>query len=70
MLPRDIVLGQIRHEDTPRVPYTLPFEEDVGLRLDAHYGGSSWRERIVPYVVTVAAMVVYAIFRHYRASRA
>jgi uroporphyrinogen decarboxylase len=56
MLPRDIVLGQIRHQDTPRVPYTLPFEPEVGERLDAHFGGPSWRGRLVPYLFTVAAV--------------
>jgi uroporphyrinogen decarboxylase len=50
MKPRDIVLNQIHHRDTPAVPYTLAFEEDVGARLDLHFGGDSWRRRLVPYV--------------------
>jgi uroporphyrinogen decarboxylase len=50
MKPREIVLEQIRHRETPQVPYTLAFEEEVGTRLDEHYGGEAWRERIVPYI--------------------
>jgi uroporphyrinogen decarboxylase len=56
MKPRDIVLAQIRHETCPEVPYSLPFEDDVGRRLDAHYGGPAWRERLVPYLVGVGAV--------------
>jgi len=50
MTPRETVQAQLRHEETANVPYTLPFEEDVGQRLDGHYGGPEWRERLVPYV--------------------
>ena len=56
MLPRDTVLRQIRHEETPRAPYALPIEEEVGRRLDAHYGSAAWRERLEPYIVTVRAV--------------
>lgn len=51
MNPREIVLEQIHHQDTQPVPYTLGFEEEVGLRLDQHYGSDSWRERLVPYII-------------------
>ncbi|MCY2927652.1 MAG: hypothetical protein NT031_19865 [Planctomycetota bacterium] len=50
MTPREIVREQIRHRETGRVPYTLAFEPEVWERLDRHYGGQGWRERIVPYV--------------------
>ena len=56
MTPGDIVRGQVRHEETPEVPYTLPFEQAVGERLDAHYGGTEWRGRIVPYTCGVGAV--------------
>jgi len=56
MTPREIVLNQIRHRETHPVPYTLPFEEDVGRRLDEHYGGPGWRERIVPFIVGAGAV--------------
>ena len=49
MKPRDCILEQIHHRETSPVPYTLGFEEDVGERLDEHYGGPEWRERIVRY---------------------
>ena len=56
MKPRDVVLAQIGHQDCPAVPYTLPFEEGVGQRLDVHYGGPDWRRRIAPYIVSVGAV--------------
>ncbi len=56
MTPRDIVLGQIAHHDTPEVPYTLVCEADVSARLDAHYGGPHWRTRLTTYITMVAAV--------------
>jgi uroporphyrinogen decarboxylase len=56
MKPRDIVLESIHHRHPPEVPYTLAFEDDTDLRLDEYYGGSSWRERIVPYIVGVSVV--------------
>jgi len=56
MTMRDIVLAQIHHEETPQVPYTLGFEGDVAERLDAYYGGTEWRERLKPYIVSVAVV--------------
>ena len=53
---RDAVLSQIHHRDSSEVPYTLDFEEDVGRRLDEHYGGPAWRERLKPYVVGAKAV--------------
>jgi len=49
MKPREIVLEQIHHRETTPVPYTLGFEQDVGERLDKHFGGDAWRARLVPY---------------------
>lgn len=51
MTPRQIVQAQIDHRETPTVPYTLAYEEDVGQRLDEHFGGPAWRQRVVPYLV-------------------
>jgi len=56
MNPREIVLEQIHHRDTEPVPYTLQFEEIVGLRLDQHYGSNSWRERLIPYIIACGAI--------------
>ena len=50
MKPRDIVFGQIHHHGTVPVPYTLAFEQDVDTRLDEHFGGKAWRERLVRYI--------------------
>ncbi|GEM_PF-64652 len=56
MQPRDYVLSQIHHQDTPRVPYSLSFEGVVSDRLDAHYRGPAWRSRLFPYMANVAAV--------------
>ncbi len=51
MTPREIVLEQIKHHPTNPVPYSLGFEGGVAERLTEHYGGDSWKERLVPYIV-------------------
>jgi uroporphyrinogen decarboxylase len=51
MTPRETVTSQIEHRETERVPYTLAFEEEVGDRLDTHFGGPAWRHQLVPYIV-------------------
>jgi uroporphyrinogen decarboxylase len=56
MTPRDIVSEQIHHRETRPVPYTLPFEEDVGRRLDEYYGGGEWRQKLTPYMISVTAV--------------
>ncbi len=56
MTARDIVLEQIQHHSTRPIPYTLRFEESVAERLDQHFGSPSWRERIIPYVVSVGGI--------------
>ena len=53
MKPRDVVLEQIGHKETRPVPFTLGFEGDVAERLDGHYGGQEWRQRLTPYIVHV-----------------
>lgn len=54
MKPRALVLEQIGHRETSPIPFTLGFEGDVAERLDAHYGGRAWRERLTPYIVSVS----------------
>lgn len=56
MTDREIVFHQIRHQDTPRVPYTLPFEAPVGEKLDQYYGSPAWRETLKPAIVGVGAV--------------
>ena len=56
MTPREIVLRQIAHQETKEVPYTLSFEDEVGTRLDRHFGGKAWRDRKVPYVVSCGSI--------------
>jgi uroporphyrinogen decarboxylase len=43
MTPKELVIAQIQHRGTDRVPYALGFEGDVADRLDARYSTSSWR---------------------------
>lgn len=38
------------------MPYTIPFEESVGQRLDEYYGDRNWRARITPYIAGVGAV--------------
>jgi uroporphyrinogen decarboxylase len=47
---RDYVLEQINHRETRPVPFTLHVDPEVAERLDAHYGGPEWRERLTPYM--------------------
>ena len=51
MTHRETVLQQIDHCETGEIPYTLAFEDDVGERLDRHFGGDAWRGRVTPYMV-------------------
>ena len=53
MKPRDVILEQIHHHETRPVPYTLAFEGDVEERLDKHYGGKQWRDRLLTYMTGV-----------------
>lgn len=53
---RDVVFDQIAHRETPEVPYSLGFEDNVGAQLDEYYGGPAWRERLKPYIVGVGAV--------------
>ena len=54
MNPREMMLEAVQHHQTPRVPYTLYFEGGTDLELDAYLGTPDWRERLKPYIVTVA----------------
>lgn len=56
MKPRDLVLAQLRHEETDPIPYVLDWREDVWDRLDAHYGGTAWREGLNPYIANCGAV--------------
>jgi len=56
MNPRECVLEALRHRQPPVVPYTLSFEGDVAERLDAHYSGPEWRQRLIPFMAHVRAV--------------
>lgn len=50
MKPREIVQASFRFEETGEKPYWIPFEPQVGLKLDEYYGSSAWREKLIPYM--------------------
>ena len=51
MTPREIVIAQINHEETPVVPYTFSVEPAVAEALTAHYGSEeAWQGRLVSYM--------------------
>ena len=54
MTPRERVMAAVSHRATDFVPYMLPIEGEPAGRLDAHYGGPSWRQRIVNHYVVAA----------------
>ncbi len=56
MTPRETVLNQIKHRETGEIPYTLPMDDDVGRRLEAHYGNTAWRDLLGRYMLSVAAV--------------
>ncbi|MBN1261462.1 MAG: hypothetical protein JXB35_12360 [Anaerolineae bacterium] len=51
---RERVLAALHYETTDVLPYTLPIEEEVVLRLDAHYGGAAWRERLQQHLALIS----------------
>jgi uroporphyrinogen decarboxylase len=56
MNPREIIFESLHHHQPPAIPYTLAFEADVEERINAHYGGAQWKEKIIPYTVSVGAV--------------
>lgn len=56
MIPREAVLAVLAHETVRPVPYTLPMEDEVAVRVDGFYGSPSWRQDITPYIVGVSAV--------------
>ncbi|MHC4985322.1 MAG: uroporphyrinogen decarboxylase family protein [Planctomycetota bacterium] len=54
MTPREIVIAQISHEETPVVPYTFTTEPMIAKALTAHYGSEdAWQGRLIPYIESV-----------------
>jgi len=51
MTPREIIREKVfGFEEIHPIPYHILIDDDVGTRLDAHYGGSGWRQRMVKYI--------------------
>jgi uroporphyrinogen-III decarboxylase len=55
---RDYVLQQVRHHETPVVPFTLGFEGDVAERVDAYYGNQEWRKKLPAYLIEIGVDVL------------
>lgn len=56
MTPREAIYEVLAHRTVRPVPYTLAMEDVVRVRLNDHYKGTAWSERITPYTVGVAAV--------------
>lgn len=53
---KEIVYKQITHNETNIVPYTLGFQQESRIRLDAFYDGEGWRSKIEPFIKHVWIM--------------
>ena len=53
---RQCVLDALHHRRPERVPFTVPCDPEVEERLDQHYGGRQWRERLPAFVTMVGAV--------------
>ncbi len=51
MTPREMVIAQILHQETPSIPFTFNAEAPVGELLDAHFGSASWRASLPAFIV-------------------
>ncbi len=52
MTPRETILAQIQHQNTPTVPYTIYFQPTVETGLDEHYDDEPWRDKLLPYIAS------------------
>jgi uroporphyrinogen decarboxylase len=43
---RELVIDQIRHQETQPIPYMLEVEDEVARQLDEYWGSADWRARI------------------------
>jgi uroporphyrinogen decarboxylase len=50
---RERVLNALNYKEVRPLPYTLPIEEEVAVRLDAYYGGPGWRDQVEQHVAFV-----------------
>jgi uroporphyrinogen decarboxylase len=50
---RDRVLAALDYQETDVIPYNLPIEDEVAARLDAHYGGPAWRQRVQDHIAVL-----------------
>ena len=51
MTPREIVLAQLNHEETPVIPYSFSCEQVVADALTEHYGSEeAWRDKLTTYM--------------------
>ncbi len=56
MTPREAIYEVLAHRTVRPVPYTLAMEDVICERLNDHYQGTAWNERITPYTVVVRAV--------------
>ncbi len=56
MNPREIVLDAIHHRQPSAVPYSLGFDGDIEQQLDAYYGRTDWKNRLLRYFSSASAV--------------
>ena len=51
MTPRETVLAQLNHEETPVIPYSFSCEQVVADAITEHYGSEeAWRDKLTTYM--------------------
>jgi uroporphyrinogen decarboxylase len=53
MNPRERVLSAFRFEEVRPVPYTIWYDHGTMEKLNRHYGGTAWQERIRDHIVRI-----------------
>lgn len=51
--PRRRTLAAWDFNETQPVPYTIWYDHDTMVRLNAHYGGTDWQRRIENHILRV-----------------
>ena len=51
MTLKERVIGQIEHQQTDKVPYTIDFEGNIPLDLDSYFGSRHWRSSLRSAIV-------------------
>ena len=50
MKPKDVIESVFKCKDVGYVPSNIFVYDEIGKRLDAHYGNHDWSTRRIPYI--------------------